>query len=145
VNFSLLQAVTSWIQEALRSALVHLPEITRSAEILSHAVASTSGLGLNDIWSSWTSSISPSSYTAELEQAISDTDDSGDGYSESYTPGLSDHMLTSYSEIRSQLLEHITARYLVTKTTSFADLGPGNVPVSSDSEQVGVKYHIITH
>jgi hypothetical protein len=83
VNFSLLQAVSSWIQDALRSTRVHLPDISRSAELLSRAVASTSGLGLSDIWSSWTSSIGPSSYTTELEQAILETDDSGDGYSES--------------------------------------------------------------
>jgi hypothetical protein len=95
VNFSLLQAVSSWIQEALRSTPVHLPDISRSAELLSRAVASTSGLGLNDIWSSWTSSISPSSYIAELEQAILDTDDSGDGYSESRAPGVSVYILIS--------------------------------------------------
>ena len=95
VNFSLLQAVTSWIQEALRSAPVRLPDITRSAEILSRAVASTSGLGLNDIWSSWTNSISTSLYTAELEQAILDTDDSVDGYREFEALGISAHMLTS--------------------------------------------------
>jgi hypothetical protein len=94
VNFSLLQAVSSWIQEALRSTPVHLPDIIRSAEILSRTVASTSGLGLNDIWSSWTSSISPNSYTAELEQAILDTDDSEDGHSESLTPGDFAYMLT---------------------------------------------------
>jgi hypothetical protein len=95
VNFSLLQAVSSWIQEALRSTPVHLPDISRSAELLSRAVASTSGLGLNDIWSSWTSSVGPSSYTAELEQAILDTDDSGDGYSESHDPGVSVYVLIS--------------------------------------------------
>ena len=95
VNFSLLQAVSSWIQETLRSALVHLPDVTRSAELLSRAVASTSGLGLNDIWSSWTSSIGPSSYTSELEQVILDTDDSEDGYSESHAPGVSPYILTS--------------------------------------------------
>jgi len=95
VNFSLLQAFSSWIQEALRSTPVHLPDISRSAELLSRAVASTSGLGLNDIWSSWTSSIGPSSYTAELEQAISDTDDSGDGHSESHAPGVSVYILIS--------------------------------------------------
>ena len=89
VNFSLLQAVSSWIQEALRSTPVHLPDISRSGELLSRAVASTSGLGLNDIWSSWTSSIGPSSYTTELEQAILDADDSGDAYSESQAPGFS--------------------------------------------------------
>ena len=83
MNFSLLQAVSSWIQETLRSTPVHLPDISRSAELLSRAVASTSGLGLNDIWSSWTSSVSPSSYSAELEQAILDSGDSGDEYSES--------------------------------------------------------------
>jgi hypothetical protein len=141
VNFSLLQAVTSWIQEALRSAPFHLPDITRSADILSHAVASTSGLGLNDIWLSWTSSISPSSYTAELEQAILDTDDSGDGHGESHTPGVSDRMLTPHPEIRSQLLEHITTRYLKTRTTLSAAVHPGNAPVSSNPEQVGFKYH----
>lgn len=95
MNFSLLQAFSSWIQEALRSTPVYLPDISRSAELLSRAVASTSGLGLNDIWSSWTSSISPSSYTAELEQAILDTDDSGDGYSESHAPGVSVHIFIS--------------------------------------------------
>jgi hypothetical protein len=98
VNFSLLQAVTSWIQEALRSTPVHLPDITRSAETLSRAVASTSGLGLSNIWSSWASSISPSSYTAELEQAVLDTDDSGDGYSEFHPPGVSAYMLTSFQK-----------------------------------------------
>ena len=95
VNFSLLQAVTSWIQETLQSTPVHLPDITRSAETLSRAVASTSGLGLNDIWSSWTSSISPSSYATELEQAIFDTDDSGDRYSEFRPPRVSAYMLIS--------------------------------------------------
>lgn len=95
MNFSLLQAFSSWIQEALRSTQVHLPDISRSAELLSRAVASTSGLGLNDIWSSWTSSISPNSYTAELEQTISDTDDSGDGHSKSHAPGVSVYILTS--------------------------------------------------
>ena len=89
MNFSLLQVVSSWIQEALRSTPVNLPDISRSGELLSRAVASTSGLGLNDIWSSWTSSIGPSSYAAELGQAILDTDDSGDAYSESHTPGVS--------------------------------------------------------
>ena len=95
MNFSLLQAVSSWIQEALRSMPVHLPDINRSAELLSRAVASTSGLGLNDIWSSWTSSISPSSYTAQLEQTILDTDDSGDGHSESHDSGVSVYILIS--------------------------------------------------
>ena len=95
MNFSLLQAVSSWIQEALRSTPVHLPDISRSAELLSRAVASTSGLGLNDIWSSWTSSIGPSSYSAELDQAILDTDDNGDGYSESQAPGVSVYILIS--------------------------------------------------
>jgi hypothetical protein len=95
VNFSLLQAVSSWIQEALRSTPVHLPDISRSAELLSRAVASTSGLGLNDVWSSWTSSISPSSYSAELEQAILDTDDSGDEHSESRVPRVSIYILIS--------------------------------------------------
>jgi hypothetical protein len=95
MNFSLLQAVSSWIQEALRSMPVHLPDINRSAELLSSAVTSTSGLGLNDIWSSWTSSISPSSYTAELEQTTLDTDDSGDGHSESHDSGVSVYLLIS--------------------------------------------------
>jgi hypothetical protein len=95
VNFSLLQSVSSWIQEAIRSTPVHLPDISRSAELLSRAVASTSGLGLNDIWSSWTSSIGPSSYTAELEQATLDTGDSEDGYSESHAPGVSVYILIS--------------------------------------------------
>lgn len=95
MNFSLLQVVSSWIQETLRSTPVHLPDISRSAELLSRAVASTSGLGLNDIWSSWTSSIGPSSYTAELEKAILDTNDSGDGYSESRALGISVYILIS--------------------------------------------------
>lgn len=95
MNFSLFQAVASWIQEALRLAPVHLPEISLSAELLSRAVASTSGLGLNDIWSSWTSSISPSSYAIELEQAASDADNSGEVYSESPTQKNSTQVLTS--------------------------------------------------
>jgi hypothetical protein len=94
LNFSLLQAVTSWIQEALRLAPVHLADISRSAEILSRAVASTSGLGLSDIWSSWTSSISPNSYTLELEQATSDADDSEESYSGSHSPRESVYVLT---------------------------------------------------
>jgi hypothetical protein len=94
VDFSLLQAVTSWIQEALRVAPVHLPDISRSAELLSRAVASTSGLGLSDIWSSWTSSISPNSYTLELEQATSDADDSEELYSRSHAPRVSVNALT---------------------------------------------------
>jgi hypothetical protein len=95
VNFSLLQAVASWVQEALRLAPVHLPEISQSAELLSRAVASTSGLGLNDIWSTWTSSISPSSYANELEQAASDADNSGEVYSELSPEKYSTQMLTS--------------------------------------------------
>ena len=139
MNFSLLQAVSSWIQEALRSTPVHLPDTNRSAELLSRAVASTSGLGLNDIWLSWTSSISPSAYTAELEQAILDSDDSGDGYSESFFRGFCPYVKL-YSEIRSQLLEHITTKYLKTWTTQFAYLDPGDVPMSSDLQQVHNKY-----
>ncbi|KAH9179366.1 midasin [Lactarius sanguifluus] len=70
IDFSLLQAVVSWIQEALRSAPVHISGITRSAVLLSNSVAPTSGFGLTDIWSSWrvtgrlprvTTSTSPSS------------------------------------------------------------------------------------
>lgn len=120
MNFSLLQAVSSWIQDALRSAPVHLPDISRSAELLSHAVASTSGLGLNDIWSSWTSSIGPSSYIAELDQAILDTDDSGDGYSESHAPGGSVYILISCQKSDrsywSTLLQNILEPSLPTLT-----------------------------
>ncbi len=136
MNFSLLQVVASWIQEALRLAPVHLPEISRSAELLSRAVASTSGLGLNDIWSSWTSSISPSSYAIELEQAASDADNSGEVYSESH-PERFYPSANFYSGLRSQLLGHITTRYLKTNTTPATNLNPGDVPVPSELGQVG--------
>ncbi|KAI9508874.1 midasin nuclear AAA ATPase [Russula earlei] len=115
LDFSLLQAVTSWIREDLRLAPVHLPNISRSAEHLSRAVASSSGFGLNDIWLSWMNATSPRYYMLELEQVISDADDSGDGH-----------------KIRSQLLEHISRRYLQTKTNPFANL---YVSASTDPEQ----------
>jgi hypothetical protein len=140
VNFSLLQAVTSWIQEALRLAPVHLPDISLSAEHLSRAVASNSGLGLNDIWSSWTSSISPNSYTLELEQATSDTDDSEKSYSESCSLRNS-VCLSPYPVLRSQSLEHIVTRYLKTSTHPSTDVSSENVFVPSDLELVG--YHVI--
>lgn len=140
MNFSLLQAVTSWIQEALRLAPVHLPDISLSAEHLSRAVASNSGLGLNDIWSSWTSSISPNSYTLELEQATSDTDDSEKSYSESCSLRNS-VCLSPYPVLRSQSLEHIVTRYLKTSTHPSTDVSSENVPVPSDLELVG--YHVI--
>jgi len=41
-----------------------------------------------------------------------------------------------WTEIRSQLLEHITTKYLRTRTTPFADIDPGDVPMSSELEQV---------
>jgi len=75
-------------------APVHLPNISRSAELLSRAVAPTSGFGLNDIWLSWTSSISPRSYVPELEQALAGADVIRDGYSKSLTPGVPVLMLT---------------------------------------------------
>ena len=81
IDFSLLQAVISWIQEALRSAPVRLPGITRSGALLSHAVAPTSGLGLTDIWSSWRGLVNFNSYPPELEQVISGEVDNEDGYS----------------------------------------------------------------
>lgn len=84
IDFSLLQAAISWIQETLRSAPVHLPAITRSGALLSHAVSPTSGLGLTDIWSSWRGSINLNSYPPELEQVIMDVDDNDDGYSGSH-------------------------------------------------------------
>lgn len=143
VNFSLLQAVTSWIQEALRSTPVHLPDINLSAELLSQAVASTSGLGLNDIWSSWTSSINPSSYALELEQVTSDTDDSEEAYGGSHSPRISVHVLTPYPVLRTQLFEHIVTRYLKTSTYPSTDVNSENAPVPSDLELVG--YHVIYH
>jgi len=138
VNFSLLQAVASWIQEALRLAPVHLPDISRPAELLSRAVASTSGLGLNDIWSSWTSSISPNSYIVELEQVALDADDGGEAYSECPSPKR--FCLSAdpyYLVLRSQLFEHIATRYTKTNTTSPTNLNPEYDPVTSDLEQVG--------
>jgi len=144
VNFSLLQAVTSWIQEALRLAPVHLPDISRSAELLSRAVASTSGLGLNDMWSSWTSSINPNSYSLELEQATSDADDSEEAYSGSHSPRNYVHVLIPYPVLRTQLLEHIVTRYLKTGTYPSTDVNSENdVPIPSDLELVG--YYVIYH
>lgn len=81
VDFSLLQAVISWIQEALRSAPDHLTSISRSGALLSHAVAPTSGLGLADIWSSWRVSVKLNPHLPELKQAISEVDVNGDGSS----------------------------------------------------------------
>lgn len=139
MNFSLLQAVASWIQEALRLAPVYLPDISRPAELLSRAVASTSGLGLNDIWSSWTSSIGPNSYIVELEQVASDADDSGEAYSGS--PSHKRFCLSAdpyYSVLRSQLFEHIATRYINTNITSPSNLNPECDPVTSDVDQVGL-------
>jgi hypothetical protein len=81
VNISLLQAVASWIHDALRSTPIHLPGIKTSWELLSRAVASTSGFGLNDIWSSWMRSTSLNSYFPELDHAILDAIDNGSGHS----------------------------------------------------------------
>lgn len=81
VNISLLQAVASWIQDALRSTSIHLPDIKKSGELLSRAVASTSGLGLNEIWTSWMRPLSLSSDFPELDHATSDAIDSGSGHS----------------------------------------------------------------
>lgn len=75
IDFSLLQAVISWIQEALRSAPVRLPSIARSEAILSRAVSPTSGLGLTDIWSSWRGSVNSNSHPSEPEQVISGVGD----------------------------------------------------------------------
>jgi hypothetical protein len=136
MNFSLLQAVTSWIQDALRLAPVHLPMISRPLELLTRAVASTSGLGLNDIWSSWTSSISPKSYIIELEQVASDADDSGEAYSEPPNHNRFGLSANPYSVLRSRLLEHIATRYTNISTTS-SDLNPESVPVTTELEQVG--------
>jgi hypothetical protein len=41
-----------------------------------------------------------------------------------------------WSEIRSQLLEHITTKFLRTKTIAFTDLDPRDVTMSPESEQV---------
>ncbi|KAI0304301.1 hypothetical protein B0F90DRAFT_1235505 [Multifurca ochricompacta] len=102
VDFSILQAVTSWIQDALQGAPVYLPDITQAAEILSRAVVSTTGLGLGDIWLSWTGSVTPNSYFRELEL---DVDDNGDG-----------------EKNRSQLLERIATKWLSTRTTFSTDV-----------------------
>ncbi|KAH9080394.1 midasin [Lactarius deliciosus] len=80
IDFSLLQAVVSWIQEALRSTPVHIPGITRSAALLSNSVAPTSGLGLTDIWSSWRGSANLNSSPPELVQVILGVDDDEDEY-----------------------------------------------------------------
>ncbi|KAH9969750.1 P-loop containing nucleoside triphosphate hydrolase protein [Russula dissimulans] len=118
VNFSVLQTVASWIQEALQLAPVHLPNVSRSAELLSRAVAPTSGFGLKYIWLSWMSSISPRSYIPELEQVIACADVSGDGY-----------------KTRSQHLEHITTKYLKTMTNPSPNSNPGDIPASTGLEQ----------
>lgn len=81
VDFSLLQAVISWIQEALRSAPDHLTCISRSGALLSHAVAPTSGFGLADIWSSWIGSVKLNTHLPELKQAISEVGVNRDGSS----------------------------------------------------------------
>jgi hypothetical protein len=44
-----------------------------------------------------------------------------------------------YSEIRSQLLERISTRYLRTRTTPLANLGPSDVSMSLELEQVRAK------
>ncbi|KAI9443340.1 midasin [Lactarius indigo] len=80
IDFSLLQAVVSWIQSALQSAQVHIPGITRSAALLSETVAPTSGFGLTDIWSSWRGSANSNSYPPELVQVIPGVDDNEDEY-----------------------------------------------------------------
>jgi hypothetical protein len=98
IDFSLLQAVISWIQEALRSAPVHLPRITRSEALLSRAVSPTSGLGLTDIWSSWRGSVKSKSHPSEPEQVISGVDDN-DVYRGSH--------IYWTSETRPHLLEHL--------------------------------------
>lgn len=95
VNFSLLQAVISWIQDALRLTPIHLPDVRRSGELLSRAVASTSGFGLKDIWSSWTGSISPNSYSSKLEHAALGANDSESGHSRSHCR-LSTYRLTHF-------------------------------------------------
>ena len=94
MDFSLLQAVVSWIQEALRSAPVHIPGITRSGALLSHAVAPTSGLGLTDIWSFWRGS--ENSYLPELKQVIPNVDVNEDGYSGS-------HLLLEFRDTASSI------------------------------------------
>lgn len=48
------------------------------------------------------------------------------------------------SETRLQLLKHITTKYFRTKTTSFADLDRGGVPMSSELEQVLAKKFPVT-
>src|SRR5258708_37191888 len=94
MDFSLMQAVVSWIQEALRSAAVHIPGITRSGALLSHAVGPTSGLGLIDIWLSWRGS--ENSYPPELKQVIPNLDDNEDGYSGS-------HLLLEFRDTASSI------------------------------------------
>lgn len=124
-----------WIQETLRSAPGHLPDIRRSADRLSLVVASTSGQGLNDIWSSWTSSVSPTYYAFELEQAATSMDSSETAFSESPTPR--DFVSVKLSlALRSQLLEHIAKKYLKASTTPSADQNLDNVLVLPDLEQV---------
>jgi hypothetical protein len=114
MDFSLLQAVASWIQEALRSAPAHLTCISRSGALLSQAVAPTSGLGLLDIWSSWSGSVKLNSHLPGLEQAISD-DVNADGYSGS-------RIYWSSETWPHSLAPSVTGRF-ATETTS---TGPGS-------------------
>ncbi|KAI0270022.1 midasin [Gloeopeniophorella convolvens] len=96
LDFSLLQAVSSWIQYTLQSAPAQLSELARHAEALSRAVTPTSGLGLSDIWSSWTNfgDLNPSS-TFELDQGALSVSNDEDGH-----------------KIRSQLLDIMVAKGL---------------------------------
>ncbi|KAH9065293.1 midasin [Lactarius vividus] len=80
IDFSLLQAVVSWIQETLRSAPVHISGITQSAALLFNSVSPTSGFGLTDIWSSWRGSENLNSSPPEIVQVIPCVDDDGDEY-----------------------------------------------------------------
>jgi hypothetical protein len=129
LDFSLLQAVVSWIQEALRSAPVHFPGITQPWALLSQTVAPTSGLGLTDIWSSWRGSVDIYSRSAELGQVISgaDADDNEDRYSESH--------IYWGSETPPHLLEPLaTGRFA--RVTLSTDLSSEHALISAG--QVGV-------
>lgn len=124
IDFSVLQAVISWVQEALRSAPVPIPDITRSGALLFHAVAPTSGLGLTDIWSSWRGSVNLHSYPTELEQGIPNED----GYSGSLIHCWS-------SETRPHALEPlVTGRFA--KVAASAGPSPEDDLISTG--QVGI-------
>lgn len=131
IDFSLLQAVVSWIQEALRSAPVHLSAITRSGALLSRAVSPTSGLGLTDIWSSWRGSVTLNTHPPEVEQAIMGVDDNEDGYSGS-------HIYWSL-ETRLHLLEPLVTGRLAILTTSTR---PSSENVLISTGQVSISYSL---